>query len=91
MDGREKNEPNSSDEDNGLIKRIEALIKYRFRVFAVVIRRIPQSVVVIDCMHDRSLSALVVDDDMKPLALDVPRQPITMKDNLNYIIDTMDS
>lgn len=60
----------------------DALIKYRFRVFAVI-QRILQLVAVIDCMRDRSLQpqfhlqlfvALALDDDTKPL--DAQRQPV---------------
>lgn len=72
----------------------DALIKYRFRVFAVI-RRILQLVAVIDYMRDRSLQlqyhlqlhlfvALVVDDDMKPL--DAQRQPICNRQFPNDIL-----
>lgn len=72
----------------------DALIKYRFRVFAAI-RRILQSVAVIDCMHDRILrlqhhhhlhlfAALAVDDGTKPL--DVQRQPVCNRQFSNDIL-----
>lgn len=46
-------------------------IKYRFRAYAAVQRILRP--VVIDCMHDRSLFALAVDDDKRRL-VDAQRQ-----------------
>lgn len=75
-------------------RRRDALIKYRFRVFAVI-QRILQSVAVIDCMHDRIpqhrhhhhlhlFVARAVDDDTKPL--DVQRQPACNRQFSNDIL-----
>lgn len=59
------------------------LIKYRSRAFVgAANQRIPQPVV-IDCMPDRSLFVLVVDDDKK--LLDVQRQAKIKFNNIDEI------
>lgn len=62
-------ETSSTDDRRKYREKRTVLIKYHSRAFVVVVVQRILQLVVIDCMRDRNLFVLAVDDDKKPLGV----------------------